>query len=512
MFSGVNGAENKQERKFFVYLGIVFLAFVTIAICSKSSFLYPINDWADANIYFDITKGMLHGKVPYRDLYDQKGPFIYFLYALGVAIDEKSYFGVFLIEVIAAAAFLLFLYKTVTLYCRKSLSILILPLAAMAVYTSTSFCHGGSAEELILPMYMFMVYKLFAFSGSKQISKIDAAVIGVLTGIIFWIKFTLIALPGLFGLYIVFVYLRDKKIKELFDTIWSFLAGIVVPTAMVLAFYAMKNSLIFLWEGYFANNLFSYNDYDDGSTMLNYFWWYKKHIMENNTIVFVLFCIGLVFLAVKRKYELLVLDIAVYGFIFVSLYVGGKCYTYYPLVASVCCLFGCAAIVKVIELLTDKYDLKSGKITAAFAILSIVSFVGSYALTSNKYLMFQKKSDTVQFQFADTINKIDKDDQSLFVYHTMDRGYYLAVNQVPSMKYFCKTNLALPEMREEQEKMIKERKTNFVVNSSIVIDEEQQELMNFIEECGYTEVDRRVAYHEKADRIYILYTRKENVE
>ena len=48
-------------------------AFVMILLCSKSSPLYPMNDWVDVNCFFTVGRGMLHGLVPYRDLYEQKG-------------------------------------------------------------------------------------------------------------------------------------------------------------------------------------------------------------------------------------------------------------------------------------------------------------------------------------------------------------------------------------------------------------------------------------------------------
>ena len=81
-------------------------AFITLLICSKSSPLYPVNDWVDANTYLTVGRGMLHGMVPYRDLYEQKGPLLYMLHAGAAAVTEKSFLGVFIIEVIACTAFL----------------------------------------------------------------------------------------------------------------------------------------------------------------------------------------------------------------------------------------------------------------------------------------------------------------------------------------------------------------------------------------------------------------------
>ena len=50
------------------------LAALFLLIGSKSSPLYPMNDWVDVNCFFTMGKSLLAGKVPYVDLYEQKGP------------------------------------------------------------------------------------------------------------------------------------------------------------------------------------------------------------------------------------------------------------------------------------------------------------------------------------------------------------------------------------------------------------------------------------------------------
>ena len=72
----------RGNRYGWVLLYCLMVAAVCLAICSKSSFLYPINDWTDANAYFSCGKGMLNGRVMYRDLYEHKGPLLYALHLL----------------------------------------------------------------------------------------------------------------------------------------------------------------------------------------------------------------------------------------------------------------------------------------------------------------------------------------------------------------------------------------------------------------------------------------------
>lgn len=98
----------KQEKnQTLLRMGFALLvSFAVLAVCSKNSFLYPMNDWVDVNCFFTVGRGMTHGLVPYQDLYDQKGPLLYSIYALAALISEQSFLGVFVIETLLFALFL----------------------------------------------------------------------------------------------------------------------------------------------------------------------------------------------------------------------------------------------------------------------------------------------------------------------------------------------------------------------------------------------------------------------
>ena len=59
---------------------LLLAAFILLLFATRSSFLYPYNDWNDANSYFSVGKALFHGKMPYRDVFDQKGMYLYFFY------------------------------------------------------------------------------------------------------------------------------------------------------------------------------------------------------------------------------------------------------------------------------------------------------------------------------------------------------------------------------------------------------------------------------------------------
>ena len=77
----------KQKRRILQALFALAVSFGMLLICSKNSFLYPLNDWVDVNCFFTVGRGIRHGLVPYLDLYDHKGPLLYYVYALASLIS-----------------------------------------------------------------------------------------------------------------------------------------------------------------------------------------------------------------------------------------------------------------------------------------------------------------------------------------------------------------------------------------------------------------------------------------
>ena len=172
----------------------LLIAAAAITLCSKSSLLYPFNDWVDANCYLTIGRGILRGRMPYRDLIDHKGPLLYLLHAPAAALDATGFFGVYLLEIAAAAAFLYAALCLLRLYGGRCMA-LALPLLAAVVYGCGSFCHGDSAEELCLPLLIYPLYlSLRAVRAGKIPPVRDCLLIGLCAWAVLWIKFSLLGL------------------------------------------------------------------------------------------------------------------------------------------------------------------------------------------------------------------------------------------------------------------------------------------------------------------------------
>ena len=97
--------EAALPRKIERFLYVLACSVIFITLNSQSSPLYPLNTWDDVNTIYTVGKSVLRGMVPYRDLYEQKGPLLLFMQAPAAAISFTTHHGLWLIEIICAFFF-----------------------------------------------------------------------------------------------------------------------------------------------------------------------------------------------------------------------------------------------------------------------------------------------------------------------------------------------------------------------------------------------------------------------
>src|SRR4026207_2167425 len=65
----------------------------------------------DSGVFLYVGWRLLHGDIPYRDVWDHKPPLIYFVDALGIALTPGSFWGLWILQVFFIFFTLLFVYK-----------------------------------------------------------------------------------------------------------------------------------------------------------------------------------------------------------------------------------------------------------------------------------------------------------------------------------------------------------------------------------------------------------------
>ena len=116
--------KNPVSRFMITYGFCLFLSIIFLLIATKSSPLYPFNDWVDVNAFFTGGKAMMNGRILYRDVFDHKGPLFYLLFGLAYLISNTLFLGVFIFEVISFSIFLFFSFKLASLFIDFNYSLI----------------------------------------------------------------------------------------------------------------------------------------------------------------------------------------------------------------------------------------------------------------------------------------------------------------------------------------------------------------------------------------------------
>ena len=219
---------------------LLLFSCVLVTLFSTCSPLYPINPWDDANVFMTIGKSMLRGKVLYRDIFDQKGPVLFFLHELAAAISYTSFLGIYIFEVLGLWCFAWYSLKSIRLFSDSRLNMPLLCLLMLLTVTSDAFFYGDSAEEFCLPLLSHALYFMLRFVKERetQPSPVQGLLFGAGMGIVFWIKFNIVVFfYGGSLLALICIACHERRLRELARVVPWALLGMAAVTVAVLAYF-----------------------------------------------------------------------------------------------------------------------------------------------------------------------------------------------------------------------------------------------------------------------------------
>lgn len=512
--------ENRQltDKSKLTKYELVFLiltATVTITVVSACSPLYPFNPWDDVNVFFVLGRGIIHGMVPYRDLFDHKGPLLHFIYALAALVSERSFTGVWIVECIMASIYAAFSWKIVKLFSAvQKHNIVLMPLFIGLIYSLGIFNFGGNAEELCFPVITVILYfgLKSIVSGDGLPNNKEAVICGVLTGVLFWIKYSFLGFVLGFCIYILFISIKHKDFKKLWSLVWRFILGFIILSVPILAYFLINNSLPYLWDAYFRVNLFLYHEASTSG-------WASIPVVKNILLpvactVFTIktdiaFGVLLLFSAIsiffiEKTHRRKTLSLLIITFILSECLIFSKStYVYYY--GYILCYGFCLALIPFVNLinkLTLSYKRDKHFIPLVASVVLVALYVFSLINSKNMYLIFGSKDILPQFQIADTVKKTP--DAKLLVYDAIDLGFYTSSGILPANRYFCYLNIEenYPDILEEQDRLIEEGYYDYIVTTYFF--EEDWDNYECVQEAigPYVNYDRNSIYEG-----YKLYKR-----
>ena len=462
----------------FTIMGFCLAAAIgTITVCSKSSFLYPLNDWVDANCFFTVGKSMMNGVVMYRDLLEQKGPYLYFLHGLAWLVSHDSFIGVYLIEVLAAAFFLYFSYQSLCLLTSPRQYPFLIPIMALAVYTAPSFCHGDSVEELSLPLLAYAMWLgLDAICNHKEISPKQFLLIGITSGLIFWSKFTLVGFYIGWYVFPVYRYIKNRNWKALFTSASMIFCGIVIVTLPWVVYFGMHHAISDWLTVYIFENLFSYSSVDTQTSLLSTL---QRNILNGMLAVLfsgphilTLIVIGIWYTVHQSRPVALYLVITA-ACAFTFIYIGGRHYPYYAFALSIFAPPGLLLFIPFYEKISRSIKSSAFQRYVIPGILALSIITASFA-ASNRYLMGTAKEELPQYKFASIIGTDGS--ATVLNYGFLDGGFYTVTNTIPNCRVFCQLNMNPERLLMVQDSYVEQGLCDYVITRDHELDSSNYEL------------------------------------
>ncbi len=246
---------NVKESKLQTAIEYLILLLVSIGFLSLFSLwttpLLPKWYGCDASFFSMAGRGILQGWVPYEDFFDLKGPYFFFLQALGQLMCQGRV-GIFLLQVPFLFLSLVLMYKMSLLYLNKKQSIFVL--AAFLFLHIAMLWGGNTLEEYCLPLNLLCMYTALKLMRDEEYDRLPqhAFLYGVCFGFITFCKITAaaptIGIIASFGILL----LIWKQWKQFGLYVLYFLCGAFLITLPLLIYFGAHGALYDMLYAVFA--------------------------------------------------------------------------------------------------------------------------------------------------------------------------------------------------------------------------------------------------------------------
>lgn len=503
-------------------------ALLLIALSSVllTSFVCPYAPWfrycfeTDETVYRLVSLGWIRGKLPYRDLFDHKGPLSYVFYSLGLLMSGGKNWGMWLVFCIVNALTFTTMYRVFRLRYDEDFSIVSTALLMfLLTFFKDSLFGSSSRPENIICMFLM----ISAYPFVKALIRFDdllldeqketpvftikeMLVIGLCCGCVFLIKFNICVFYLCFiGSYFIWLMIRGRW-REFFSRVGIFLAGLVSITAVFCIYYYVRGGLSDMIGTYF---LFNIRSGWTGHWRLHIFQPPIPVTTQAVTILLIICAVIVMRFSSQKNPGLklqntvyLILGAVIYFFITLP-----EIYYYSFIVILPIYMVGISLPAELITI-REKFSLSGPKICAMFLIPVVISFlINCIAMPSvpAKPTEFEQKMEVYAEAHPDAT-------YLFFMSNTFASPmFYDLTTEVPSFRYFYIPARATDEMETEQLRTIARGEPDVIVieNPQDQDPRVMQSFYNFFEKYGYSVYCEGDGY--KYDTSYLIYAKKEPV-
>ena len=307
-------------------LRIALFAILSVGILlffpSSSSILFP---WVggDYVVFRTIGDGWFNGLIPYKDLFDHKGPLMYLIQLVGTVLYPGKY-GIWILELLCTVLILELIFRIGVEIAASKILNYISVLVAL-IFISAYIDGGNTVEQWSLPFQCLALLFFLRYFNKKTSLRWTALINGICFGSVALIRINdnCVICGIVAGMLIYFI--RNKNIRDLLYSVLYFTLGILLALVPCIVYFAVHDALQQFIYCNFIFNVHYKAVWDGGFSAIN---------IKNNLIC-LLPCIILMILVLykKRVNPIFNLTFFLIALVTLSTFITGAAYSHYFLMA-----------------------------------------------------------------------------------------------------------------------------------------------------------------------------------
>lgn len=415
-----------------LYIGIALILLATIFVTFFSYTTSPIyselGDTPDSPIFQMIGKYWTKGAIPYKDLWDLKGPYIFLVNATGYWLTGTRT-GVYLLQIAYMLLTLIPIYNIFAICHTSKKSLIMTALSLMAL--SYIYEGGNLTEEYILPLLslsFFLITKwLNVYEQDKKIvhPPVYALIYGFVLGLSLMSRLTNALSVFAAAMVIAVVLLTNKLYKNLFLNALSMTVGFTCSTLPFFAYFFHHSALTEMW-----NATFLY--------ALRYAGNASSEIMNTGIHYFILSYLGSILLmsiAILRCWQQKALTVRTWVWMMSAAlpfiwFCQGNGFGHY----------GMTVFPLTVIALSEIYSLRLKRIVLLSVIVLLT--IASASKVRYMWVMYHWNNAEVA-NYTEFIKKVPEVDYSSFVAYNCSPNIYLSLDIQPATPFFALQDFAI---------------------------------------------------------------------
>lgn len=227
-----------------------FLTVLVLAVLVPASPSFQEYPSGDSGIFLYTGWRVTQGALPYRDVWDHKAPLIYVIDAVGLAVSGSRW-GVWGVEVVSLWIAALLAFRVF----QRTFGTLTAVYASVAwlVNAFLTMDGGNYTTEYALP-FQFALLLVFVSTPQSVPSARRAFVLGILSGLLFWLKQNDIGIPLAIVLFLVLMCLQQAHRRASLVALGAMSAGVLLVSAIVILPFVLQRALLEFWDAVFLFN------------------------------------------------------------------------------------------------------------------------------------------------------------------------------------------------------------------------------------------------------------------